>query len=243
MTVPSPANDTEITANQKTDEQADEVVPSEAIAGAEVASQTHDTTIDTSHPETDDHTGQFAAVPPPPAVAVVEDRRSNSYHLRGSGSGRSSRKRTRDENEDSETEVERSILNNITPESSKRRRLTSAARSKNTSRSKSTAWAGNSNTGEQKFAHKPKSGVIAKDKRPKREQSIFISTPSPFRLRHIQDRAKFAPLVALLGLDEVEQPPSQPEGQSNSDPPRRPLRRSTSRIIPYEDGGYLYVKQ
>jgi hypothetical protein len=242
MTMPNPANDTAIAANQKTDEQADEVVPSEAIAGAEVASQTHDTTIDTSHQVTGEQTGQFAAVPPPLAMAAAEDRRSNSYHLRGSGSGRSSRKRTRDENEDSETEVERSILNNITPESSKRHRLTSAARSKNTSRSKSTARAGNSNTGDQKFAQKSKSGEIAKDKRPKREHSVFLSTPSPFRLRYIQDRAKHAPLIAYLGLDEAEQPPSHPEGQSNSDRPRRPLRRSTSRIIPYEDGGYLYVK-
>lgn len=242
ITAPSPANDATITANQNIDEQANEVVPSEVIAGAEVASQTHDTTIETPHRETGEQTGEFTVAPPSLAKAAAGDRRSNSYHLRGS-SGGSSRKRTRDENEDSETEVERSILHNITPESSKRRRLTSTEKSKNTSRSKSKAGAGNRNAGEQRFAPKPKSGAkIAKDKRLRREDSVFLSTPSSFRLRHVRDRAKFAPLIAKLGLDEAEQPPSHPEGQSSSNPPRRPLTRSTSRIISYEDGGYLYVK-
>ena len=240
ITVPSSANDTAVAANQKTDEQADE---SEAIAGAEVASQTHNTTINTPHHETGEQTGEFAAVLSPPAMPAAENRRSTSYHLRGSGSGRSSRKRTRDENEDSETEVERSILCNITPESSERRRLTSTARSKNTSRSKPKARAGNRNEGKQRFAKMPKSSKIAKDsKRPMRERALFLSTPSPLRLRHIRDKAKFAPVIAHLGLDETEQPPSHPEGQSSSNHPRRPLTRSTSRIISYEDGRFLYVK-
>ena len=118
--------------------------------------------------------GKSATVPSLLAMTAAENRRSNLYHLRGSISGSSSRKCRRDENEDSETEVERSILCDITPESSRKRCLNGAARSENTSRCKSKAQAANRKAGDQKFTQKLKPGEMAKDRRPKREHALFL---------------------------------------------------------------------
>lgn len=216
VTVSTPANGA--VTNRETNGLAREVatvLPSRAMSITRVTSQTHDNTMGGSHQEARGST----AVRSSQDMAVAEDLAVS--HLLASGSSRSSRKRTRDENDDSEAEVERSVLYDIRSGSSKRRRFNSTASSP---RSQSKAPAGNGGAGSQRCAP-------LKDRRPKREHAVFLSTPSPFRLRHIQDKVKFAPMITHLGLDETERSSSAPEDQTGLTPPRRPLRRSGSRII------------
>ncbi|KAK2464982.1 hypothetical protein APHAL10511_003058 [Amanita phalloides] len=153
---------------------------------------------------------------------------------------RSPRKRTRDEVDDSEIEVELSVLYGPESDSVKRRRLYGAARSLPGTKSPAGSQE-NRNPGSQgrQSSQRTRSKGVAKDRRPKREMSVFLTSPSPFRLEQIpeKDRAKFAPMIKRFGLDKDE--PERPwSPRLSPDSPRR--KHSTSGIIPYQ-GGHLYI--
>ncbi|KAF8621388.1 hypothetical protein AX15_007843 [Amanita polypyramis BW_CC] len=184
-------------------------------------------------------------------IANTSDQRDNEHrsaisHSRGSNSIRSSRKRARHEENDSEAEVELSILHDKDGGSerpSKRRNSgsikSSASRKKRYLRgSKDERSQGREFNQRVQFEEPPKVRGL------KREDAVFWTKPSPLKDRQIRGAPKSAPLVARLARDLKDEPDVLPVPKGpQSVPSHRPLRRSTSRIFPTRDGGFMYVNR